>query len=197
MSERRIIATGGGVWRSPSANEPGVSAERLIPIEGGILGGMNRHFDKHTERMAQVGLTQQVQLRAMWSTPDVRGYSNEGSMSMLPKKCSSREEFVGMCYRAGATKKEQMWPTPNASDNRDRGNMSDPAVQRRIKIGKQLGLSTVVKNGPATGTLNPTWVEWLMGFPIGFSASRDWVTPKSRSRRQSPSTSSTLPEWLK
>jgi hypothetical protein len=36
------------------------------------------------------------------------------------------------------------------------------------------------------GRLNPQWVEHLMGFPIGFTASKDWVTPKSRFKPQPP-----------
>ena len=50
-------------WRSPAASEPGITTERLRPIEGGELGGMNRHFDKDTGRMAQIGITQQVKIR--------------------------------------------------------------------------------------------------------------------------------------
>lgn len=63
----------------------------------------------------------------------------------------------------------QMWPTPQASDHRDRGCMEDPSIQRRIKIGKQIGLSTAVKEHRGSGMLNPTWVEWLMGFPTGWT----------------------------
>ena len=73
-------------------------------------------------------------------------------------------------------------PTPNAIDSRDRGNMSNPAIQRRAEIGKQLNLSMVVH--PTSGKLSPDWVEWLMGFPIGFTVSKDWVTPKSHSKPQ-------------
>ena len=63
----------------------------------------------------------------------------------------------------------RMWPTPNASDNRDRGNLSDPAVQRRIAMGKQVGLTMAVKEQKGGGSLNPTWVEWLMGYPKGWT----------------------------
>jgi DNA (cytosine-5)-methyltransferase 1 len=63
--------------------------------------------------------------------------------------------------------RRQMWPTPQASDDRDRGNLSTPAIQRRAAKGKQLNLSMVVSQG--SGSLNPTWVEWLMGFPIGWT----------------------------
>jgi hypothetical protein len=65
------------------------------------------------------------------------------------------------------TPTEVMWPTPNASDHRDRGNLSNPAIQRRQRIGKQLNLSMVAD--PTSGSLNPQWVEWLMGFPVGWT----------------------------
>jgi hypothetical protein len=83
----------------------------------------------------------------------------------------------------------KMWPTPNASC-RDRGNMSMPSIQRRAAIGKQLNLSMVVH--PTSGQLNPTWVEWLMGWPIGYTASKQSETVKSRSKSQSH-----LPSWLR
>jgi hypothetical protein len=54
----------------------------------------------------------------------------------------------------------RMFPTPCAADHRDRGGPSMPAIQRRVKIGKSIELSMTVD-----GALNPTWVEWLMGFP--------------------------------
>ena len=60
------------------------------------------------------------------------------------------------------------WPTPSANDNRDRGHLGMPAIQRRMKKGKQLNLGMVVSD--KCGALNPDWVEWLMGFPIGWSA---------------------------
>jgi len=62
-----------------------------------------------------------------------------------------------------------MWPTPSAEDNRDRGNMSDPAILRRVDIGKQVMLSMAVKPDTQPGSLNPDWVEWLMGLPIGYT----------------------------
>ena len=67
------------------------------------------------------------------------------------------------------SEKQEMLPTPQAADNRDRGNMSDPSVQRRIKIGKQVMLSQKVKKTKGTGSLNPDWVEWLMGYGQGYT----------------------------
>ena len=51
-------------------------------------------------------------------------------------------------------------PTPTASDNRDRGGPQTGAIQRRIRLGKQVGLTMLVH-----GHLNPLFVAEMMGFP--------------------------------
>ena len=109
----------------------------------------------------------------LWPTPDTRGFCNKGSMSMVARKARNYEEFAGMCYRGGNKKK--FWPTPQASDNRDRGNPSSGAVKRRMQKGKQISLSQSVSE--VYGQLNPTWVEWLMGFPIGWTDLKPAETP--------------------
>ena len=73
-----------------------------------------------------------------------------------------------------------MWPTPSASDWKNRGGFGAAAVQRRAAIGKQIMLSMV-----AGGALNPTWVEWLMGFPLAWTALDASATPSSRKSRKS------------
>ena len=103
-----------------------------------------------------------TQEKFYWRTPDT---GSGGTPKALLEGKTHRESGSAIQVRLGDQVK--MWPTPNASDNRDGGCMEDPSVQRRIKIGKQIGLSTAVKETRQAGTLNPTWVEWLMGFPIG------------------------------
>ena len=83
-----------------------------------------------------------------------------------------------------AVNKKEFFPTPNASDNRDRGNLSNPSIQRRQQLGKQLNLSMVVSK--VSGALNPTWVEWLMGYPIGWT---DLSHSETVSFPKSPTTS--------
>jgi hypothetical protein len=78
------------------------------------------------------------------------------------------------------------FPTPQASDNRDRGNMSNPSVQRRVAIGKQISLSQSVH--PTSGQLNPTWVEWLMGWPL------EWTDLKQLEMDKFPSVQQPLGE---
>ena len=64
----------------------------------------------------------------------------------------------------------RVWPTPTASDHNPRGPNS-----------KQQGLSEEVKTTALNrGQLNPTWVEWLQGFPIGHTDLKPSEMPLSR-----------------
>jgi DNA (cytosine-5)-methyltransferase 1 len=63
------------------------------------------------------------------------------------------------------------FPTPQANDNRDRGNAVSGAVIRRREKGKQIMLSQMVSI--TSGQLNPNWVEWLMGYPTGWTDLKD------------------------
>jgi hypothetical protein len=58
--------------------------------------------------------------RQSYPTPDVRGFTNEGSLSMLSGMVN-REEFDGMGYRACKSKKDRIWATPQARDHRTGG----------------------------------------------------------------------------
>lgn len=84
----------------------------------------------------------------------------------------------GKKVQVGLESAVKMWPTPQASDNRDRGNLSSGNVKRRRKKGKQIGLSQSVS--VESGQLNPTWVEWLMGWPQGWTDLKPLETGKFR-----------------
>lgn len=102
-----------------------------------------------------------------WITPmarDYKGHTNNpkarGYGGTLPDQVKEMEEAnMGMPAK--------LWPTPQASDNRDRGHIGMPAIQRRQEKGKQIGLGQSVS--ATSGALNPDWVEWLMGWPIGWT----------------------------
>jgi hypothetical protein len=89
------------LWRTPSAQDPGVSIDRLVTKDGDPAQLGQRAYDKTTGRLAQCGLTQQVQ---MWRTP-----------------CGSDGEGGVMAYREGANahyklRDQVMWSTPRESD---------------------------------------------------------------------------------
>lgn len=61
----------------------------------------------------------------------------------------------------------QMWPTPAARDGFPRG-YSPACTRKRQAEGHSVQLPERV-NLLERGPLNPTWVEWLMGFPPGWT----------------------------
>jgi hypothetical protein len=65
----------------------------------------------------------------------------------------------------------QMWPTPTVQDA---SNNAGPS---------QFSRNSLPLNAVAGGALNPTWVEWLMGFPEGWTDSSSSVTPSCRTFR--------------
>jgi len=131
-----------GLWRTPDTGAGGTS---------GLLKEGKTH--RKNGQSIQIRLVDQVNNPHLWPTPTVCGNYN--------RKGLSKTSGDGL---ATAVAK---FPTPQASDHRDRGNMSNPSIQRRVAIGKQIMLSQSVD--PNSGQLNPTWVEWLMGWPLGWT----------------------------
>ena len=77
----------------------------------------------------------------------------------------------------------KMWPTPTVNDSKNNGS---PSQYRRTSNGKPRDLQL---NAVVGGALNPTWVEWLMAWPLGWtdcaaSATdrfREWCSAHGRS----------------
>jgi hypothetical protein len=88
-----------------------------------------------------------------WPTPTVHGNHNRKGMS--------KNSGDGL---ATAVK---TWPTPTASDGTGGPGSS----------GRQGGENLRTAVG---GTLNPTWVEWLMGWPLGWTDLEPLETDKFR-----------------
>lgn len=73
-----------------------------------------------------------------------------------------------------------MWPTPEASDASGGRVAKEFGGQRPSGAKRAVSLGTAVAHRGATGgSLNPTWVEWLMGFPLGWTDCEDSATPSS------------------
>ena len=110
------------------------------------------------------------EIQMKWPTPVASkggAWRGDGQVSMVARNVETYEEYLLLTQGSSKKKRDKYWPTPQASDNRDRGNMSNPSIQRRVAIGKQIMLSQSVD--PISGQLNPTWVEWLMGWPLGWT----------------------------
>jgi DNA (cytosine-5)-methyltransferase 1 len=75
----------------------------------------------------------------------------------------------------------KIWPTPTVSDTK-------PASSGEIKEYRSENRRTTVQRLRAAatdpdqvgGSLNPTWVEWLMGYPLGWTDLEGSATRSSR-----------------
>ena len=90
-------------------------------------------------------------------TREIESGSPDGKTFFHTPNCSGLD---GGSNSRKALKKRQMLPTPVARDHRS------PGRSRMERTGSKSGdpLPQVVG-----GTLNPTWVEWLMGWPLGWT----------------------------
>lgn len=115
---------------------------------------------------------------AMFPTPTASGMPCEGTVRLARKLweegAATLEEanaIAGRDVRDAQGKVPAMWPTPNA------GNAPNSVALRCSGDGREkpnkLGwaVAEAEQDKVATGgQLNPTWGEWLMGFPLGWTA---------------------------
>lgn len=91
---------------------------------------------------------------SLWATPN--------TMDCLPPRSKEAMEKQFSVARKGRTTpanlREQvifdLWPTLQASDNRDRGRWENPCIQRRVRMGKQINLSMLAQEISACNAKN-------------------------------------------
>jgi hypothetical protein len=168
-SERSsLILPRSGMTRNGYVYELPIVGRSIIVIDGGV-------FPTVTATANQLAPSMQSRYaKPIWPTPNAAPLTSDTRL-----RCSGdgrkKPNKLGWAIA--------VFPTPNASDHRDRGNLSMPSIQRRSEIGKQLNLSMVVSE--VSGALNPNWVEWLMGWPVGWTGLKQSETDKSRCKPQS------------
>ena len=139
------------ISESESSLSPTPSGNWPTPTTADVYTDNLKSSQQTDGSMHSVSLGQAVQ---MWPTPR----SNTAMASLItpaiandPKRFPNLETVVG----------RRMWPTPTAHpDNSNKnGQFANPT------LGDAVG-----------GRLNPMWVEWLMGFPLGWTDLEDSET---------------------
>jgi hypothetical protein len=170
-SERPISATGSGYWLTPTTMN-------IAPTED--------RREKRTAYRASVGrkdspgsLAEEVATPKFWPTPTcnmVSGGPNHNSPAVL-----AGQHGINL---AGAVNR---WPTPCATDYKGAGKNGelrdrlDYAVERGATKSNDYSMEVDLEAG---GQLNPTWVEWLMGWPLGWTDLRPSAMDKFQSWQQ-------------
>jgi hypothetical protein len=148
-AERPISGTGSGSWPTPAARDGNCTNTIETLMQGRFLGQLPNAVK-------------------LWSTPAARDWKGHTVTANHPQG-----------FNNSLANDVLKWPTPQASDNRDRGNLGSGAIQRRKDKGKQIMLSQSVSD--TSGALNPLWVEWLMGFPLGWTDLKPLETARFQS----------------
>ena len=78
-----------------------------------------------------------------------------------------------------------LWPTPTAHLGHRRSCPSPEHAARRWAQGRRNLDDAVPLSEAIGGSLNPTWVEWLQGFPLEWTVCAAWETLSSRRSRRS------------
>jgi hypothetical protein len=160
-------------WRTPQCSLLGDSDEfsETWPRWGSMRNGecWERQTLEHPTNEIGSGL---------WPTPNCIGYRSDGELLLLSRKLSDRSEYLAMSDRACNSKRERFWPTPRATD----GTKGGP--NQRGSKGDLMLPSAVAQSTSAAGRLNPEWVEWLMGWPIGLTDLKPLATDRFQEWRQ-------------
>jgi hypothetical protein len=155
-AERPISAIEHGLWPTPTVcgnnNKPGSSKKAGWGLATAVKQWTTpsasdaRRGGTITAGMSGSSLVQQVNTPEKWPTPVTRGLDG-GSHSR-------------------AALKKRKWPTPVASMAK---GSSPGALTRKSgadRSNDRLDHAVMDSDG---GQLNPAWVEWLMGWPIGWT----------------------------
>ena len=139
--------------------------------------------------------------RDLWPTP--RAADFKGAVN--PSETTARRVETGEANLPEAVVESQRWQTPVADDAVEQkdgkyNSRGEPKLSAQVKMwatpcavswkgcgqhGSKSHTADVAKSRlkgqvmePGnTGQLNPTWVEWLMGYPLGFTDLEDSATP--------------------
>jgi hypothetical protein len=127
-------------------------------------------------RKGSSGSFEEAMAAKMFPTPSASGMPCEGTVRLARQRwldgdCTLEEAnaIAGRDVRDAQGKVPAMYPTPTHMGHHNGGRMNEWGGS-----GSRSKLHQMVKDGHLSsqdinGKLNPMWVEWLMGFPLGWT----------------------------
>ena len=144
------------IWKGQSTPQ-GRLLFRLLPVT-------------HPTEETEFGLSPE-----MWRTPDT---GQGGTSGLLKQGKTHRENGQPIQIRlVDQVSNPKLWPTPAARDYK--GANGYERTKKKLENGErahtgQLPNAVMMEEGKQiSGSLNPQWVEWLMGYPEGWTDLED------------------------
>lgn len=157
-----------GAWPRSGMTRNGIAFQRapLVPLTSGTASGSLLPTPEASN-------TKAIAHRSAGRSP-----RNFLAPLPTPRPCSGLRS-------SGANRTEilralERWPTPVARDYKGQGM----SVARREAGRKPDNPCSAVVLTDGSGALNPPWVEWLMGFPLGWTDCAPSAMPSSRKSRK-------------
>jgi hypothetical protein len=147
-----------GMMRAGGCSEQSMPVLRTSETESGLWRTPMARDWKDMSCSSQIYRQDQVK---MWPTPCATDHKGSGKTGTLRDRLDYAAE-------RGATK-SNTYATPQARDFRSGSTDRWDNPERTRNLNDQIG-----------GQLNPTWVEWLMGWPIGWTDLKPLETDKFR-----------------
>ena len=178
MSERRIKGKGFGSWLIPTP-----TANPELPNHGSNSKGPHNltevaltnwnpgeNWPTPTASMMTIQDMEQAKYsgkdqkrpkyREIFPTPDA-SYRGARKTDLIQNNSTVIRRKSGQKRGMDLQTYVKMWPTPTARDWKDGRSIGDAPVNGL--------LGRAVNPSSKTGSLSPMWVEWLMGYPIGWT----------------------------
>ena len=145
-----------------------------LPLGGGERSG-SRSGTGNLHYMARTGKLLPTQV--LWPTP--RAADHKGATNPAAAEKAKQRGFSPNLPEMVTAVNGGMWPTPTSRDYRSSMKL-ETADKRQAASSMGVNLSEhIQKVERNNGALNPTWVEWLMGFPPGWTDLNPSETPSS------------------
>jgi len=170
---------GGECWELGTLVRPinATGCGYLLPTPDASKRGPTKNYDPKAK--SQSGRTLQTlaacdPLGKTWPTPCRRDYKGTNAPEGLTRKDGkSRLDQLPNAVAYGGTQTQQKWRTPQSRD------WKGPCGRAYKGEAKDLPSQT-----QQAGQLNPSWVEWLMGWPIGWTDLKPLETDKFQQWQQ-------------
>lgn len=161
-------------WKNPSTMEERIGGGHTLNLQDQVrwwpTPTTGDYYTRQT-RYAQGGFP--LTMAVLWPTPTATERSGNNPVTGRG---------------AGLSKAVKLWPTPRSAEWKGSGPKGSKSQKYRLQKRYLDGTVLEEEPGMSGGKLNPRWVEWLMGFPLGWTdistaeGLRLSATPSSRSK---------------
>ena len=154
-----------GLWPTPTTKGYGHASEgqTLIirkKVEQGII------TELEGEQMLN-GTTLRPPRMKKWNFPTPTTQETEHPLAELTKTGRRKTKNGKTSHSLNLADTVKMFPTPTAG--LEKHSTKKEYWENRIKKGRQNDIQMQIYKEEGKGTLNSEWVEWLMGYPIGWT----------------------------